>query len=83
MRTTLILDDELVAKASKLTGVDEKTKLLHMGLEALIHRESARRLAALGGAMPGLTVAPRRKIEDMSGAAVVAEKPAKYGPRKH
>jgi hypothetical protein len=83
MRTTLILDDDLIERASRLTGVDEKTKLLHMGLEALIQRESARRLATLGGAMPGLTVAPRRKVEDMSGAAAVAEKPAKYGPRKH
>jgi hypothetical protein len=83
MRTTLILDDELVEKASKLTGVEEKTKLLHMGLEALIHRESGRRLAALGGAMPGLSVAPRRRTEDMTKAAMLAEKPSKYGSRRH
>ncbi|MFZ4765548.1 MAG: type II toxin-antitoxin system VapB family antitoxin [Roseimicrobium sp.] len=81
MRTTLILDDELVTKASKLTGVDEKTKLLHMGLEALIHRESARRLAALGGAMPALSVAPRRKTEDMHDLAKVAEEPVEYVAR--
>ncbi len=83
MRTTLILDDELVEKASKLTGVKEKTKLLHLGLEALIHRESGRRLAALSGGMPGLTVAPRRKSEEDEAPALVAEKNTKYGPRRH
>ena len=83
MRTTLILDDDLVAKASTLTGVDEKTKLLHMGLEALIHRESARRLAALGGEMPTLAVAPRRKAEDMQDLAMVAEEPVTYAAGRH
>ncbi len=48
MRRTIILRDDLVKKAAKLTGIDEKTALLHAGLEALIARESARRLAALG-----------------------------------
>jgi len=49
MRTTLNIDEELLRRASKLTGVKEKTSLVHLGLEALIARESARRLAELGG----------------------------------
>jgi Arc/MetJ family transcription regulator len=60
MRTTLILRDDLMRKAAELTGIPEKTALVHAGLEALIARESARRLAALGGAERGL-VAPRRR----------------------
>ncbi|MBN2114401.1 MAG: type II toxin-antitoxin system VapB family antitoxin [Acidimicrobiia bacterium] len=60
MRTTLILDDDLIARARRLTGIEEKTALVHAGLEALIARESARRLAALGGSQPGLK-APRRR----------------------
>jgi Arc/MetJ family transcription regulator len=61
MRTTLILDDTLVAEAMRQTGVKEKTTVVRLGLEALIQRESARRLAALGGSMPGLDVSPRRR----------------------
>ncbi len=61
MKTTLILDDHLVAEAMRQTGVTAKTAVVRMGLEALIQRESARRLASLGGAMPGLKVAPRRR----------------------
>ncbi|NLG19397.1 MAG: type II toxin-antitoxin system VapB family antitoxin [Fibrobacter sp.] len=49
MRTTLIIDDNILQKASELTGVEEKTSLVRMGLEALIARESAKRLARLGG----------------------------------
>ena len=60
MRTTLNLDDDLVARARRLSGIDEKTALVRAGLEALIARESARRLAALGGSEPGL-VTPRRR----------------------
>lgn len=60
MRTTLNLDDGLVARARRLSGIEEKTALVHAGLEALIARESARRLAALGGSEPGLQ-APRRR----------------------
>ena len=54
MRTTLNLDDELIARARESTGVQEKTRLLHLGLEALIHREAARRQggAAASGAAP-------------------------------
>lgn len=61
MRTTLILDDELLEKARKLTGLKEKTRILHAGLEALISRESARRLAALGGTERRLKPIPRRR----------------------
>ena len=61
MRTTLILDDELIEKARGLTGVMEKTSLVHEGLRALIARESARRLAALGGREPALKPVRRRR----------------------
>jgi len=61
MRTTLILDDDLVAQARELTGIEEKTALVRAGLEALIARAAARRLAALGGSMPGLPPVPRRR----------------------
>ncbi len=61
MRTTLILDDDLLERARGLTGFKEKTALVHAGLEALIARESARRLAALGGSEKGLRGAPRRR----------------------
>ena len=61
MRTTLILDEELVEKARELTGTKEKTALLHAGLHALIERESARRLASLAGTMPALKPVPRRR----------------------
>lgn len=61
MRTTLILDDALLERARKLTGIAEKTALVHAGLEALVAREAARRLAALAGTMPRLTPAPRRR----------------------
>jgi Arc/MetJ family transcription regulator len=61
MRTTLILDDALVERARRLTGITEKTALVHAGLEALIARQAARRLAALGGSMPRLTAPPRRR----------------------
>jgi Arc/MetJ family transcription regulator len=63
MRTTLILRDEVVQKAAKLTGIDEKTALVHAGLEALIARESARRLAALGGTEPRVEAPRRRRSE--------------------
>ena len=63
MRTTLILRDDLVRQASELTGVTEKTALVHAGLRALIARESARRLAALGGTDPALERPRRRRSE--------------------
>lgn len=61
MRTTLALDDELVAKAQALTGLKEKSQLVREALEALVQRESARRLARLGGSEPGLEPPPRRR----------------------
>lgn len=61
MRTTVNLDIDLLAEASRLTGVTERTALLHAGLRALIERESARRLARLGGSQPDLEPAPRRR----------------------
>ncbi|MDX6707788.1 MAG: hypothetical protein QOI48_3634 [Solirubrobacteraceae bacterium] len=61
MRTTLVLDDDLIAEAQRLTGVKEKTVLVRQGLSALIERESARRLARLGGTEPGMTAIPRRR----------------------
>ena len=60
MRTTLILDDKLILKASRLTGLKKKTLLVHKGLESLIAAESARRLAALAGTEPSL-VRPKRR----------------------
>jgi Arc/MetJ family transcription regulator len=61
MKTTLNIDDSLLRKAAKLTGVTEKTSLVRMGLEALIARESSRRLAALGGTEKKLGPVPRRR----------------------
>lgn len=61
MRTTLNLDDALLEEARKLTGVEERTALIHEGLRALIARESARRLARLGGTEPDLGATPRRR----------------------
>ena len=61
MRTTLALDDDLLRVAQEYTGVSEKTALVREALKALIERESARRLAALGGTMPGLRNIPRRR----------------------
>jgi Arc/MetJ family transcription regulator len=61
MRTTLILDDALIAKARGITGLQEKTTLVHEGLRALIARESARRLAALGGTERQLRTPRRRR----------------------
>lgn len=55
------LDGDLVSKASRLVGITEKTALVHAGLRALIERESARRLAALGGTSPKLKPVPRRR----------------------
>jgi Arc/MetJ family transcription regulator len=62
MRTTMILRDELVAEARKATGIDEKTALVHAGLQALIDREKARRLAALGGSEPEANSPRRRRL---------------------
>ena len=61
MRTTLNIDNGLLEQAGKLTGVSEKTALVRMGLQALISKESAKRLAALGGTEKSLTSIPRRR----------------------
>jgi Arc/MetJ family transcription regulator len=63
MRTTLALDDELIARAQALTGLKEKSGLVREALKALIERESAQRLARLGGSEPGLAVTPRRRLD--------------------
>jgi Arc/MetJ family transcription regulator len=63
MRTTLNIDDKLVERASKLTGVTEKTAIVRMGLEALISLESSKRLAALGGSEKKIITPRRRRSE--------------------
>ncbi len=64
MRTTLNIEDELLTRAAELTGVKEKTALVRLGLEALIARESAKRLAALEGTEKDLEMIPRRRVEE-------------------
>jgi Arc/MetJ family transcription regulator len=64
MRTTLNIEDALLAKAAELTGIKEKTSLVRLGLEALIAKESAKRLAALGGTEKNLEMIPRRRVEE-------------------
>jgi Arc/MetJ family transcription regulator len=63
MRTTLALDDELVARAQALTGLKEKSALVREALKALIERETARRLALLGGTEPDLELTSRRRLD--------------------
>lgn len=61
MRTTLIIDDRLLERATELTGIREKTALVHAGLDALIAREAGKRLAALGATEPKIRDIPRRR----------------------
>ncbi|MBU3915195.1 type II toxin-antitoxin system VapB family antitoxin [bacterium] len=61
MRTTINIEDDLISKAIKLTGIKEKTSLVKLGLEALIARESSKRLAKLGGTEKDLKPVPRRR----------------------
>jgi Arc/MetJ family transcription regulator len=61
MRTTLALDDELLAEAQAYTGIREKSAVVNEALKALVQREAARRLARLGGTMPRLVAPPRRR----------------------
>ncbi len=63
MRTTINIDDELLAKASKLMAPMDRTAVLRESLKALIERESAKRLARMGGAQPELKAVPRRRTE--------------------
>jgi Arc/MetJ family transcription regulator len=74
MRTTLNLDDQLLARAHQLSGVKERSSLMREALEALVQRESALRLARLGGSQPALKVAARRRAA--SKAALPATKRA-------
>ncbi len=61
MRTTINLDEQLLGEAQRITGMKERTALIHAGLRALIERESARRLARLAGSEPELTPVSRRR----------------------
>ncbi|MFO7534269.1 MAG: type II toxin-antitoxin system VapB family antitoxin [Kiritimatiellia bacterium] len=61
MRTTLNIDDQILKRAADITGVKEKTSLVRMGLEALVSKESAKRLARLGGTERNLQPIPRRR----------------------
>jgi Arc/MetJ family transcription regulator len=61
MRTTLVLDDELLAMAQEYTGLREKSAVVREALKALVEREAARRLALLGGSQPDFMVPPRRR----------------------
>ncbi len=63
MRTTLNIDNNLIARASEMTGIKEKTTLVRLGLEALIARESAKRLARLGASEKDLKDIPRRRTD--------------------
>jgi Arc/MetJ family transcription regulator len=64
MRTTLNLDEALIEKARQLTGIEERTALIHEGLRELVARESARRLAKLGGTERHATTIPRRRVAE-------------------
>ena len=79
MRTTITLDDELLATAHEMTGVAERSTLIHNGLRLLIQREAARRLALLGGSDPTATAAPRRRSAPV---AVPGRKPAAAKPAR-
>ena len=61
MRTTVTLDDELLARAEEYTGIKEKSALIREALNALVEREASRRLARLGGTIPDLVAPPRRR----------------------
>jgi Arc/MetJ family transcription regulator len=74
MRTTVNLDDDLLEEAQRLTGTEERTALIREGLRALIERESARRLARLGGTEPDLEPTPRRGAVSASGPRGVPER---------
>jgi Arc/MetJ family transcription regulator len=63
VRTTVVLDDDLLSEAARLSGTTERTALLRQALRALIERESARRLALLGGSEPTASAPPRRRSQ--------------------
>ncbi len=64
MRTTVTLDDELMAKAAEYTGLTERSAIIREALKALLHREASRRLAAMGGTMPDFVAGRRRRPWD-------------------
>ena len=64
MRTTVTIDDDLLAKAKRYTGVGETSALVRLALTALVQREAGRRLAALGGTMPDIQAVRRRRPDD-------------------
>lgn len=61
MRTTLAIDDELLAQAAEYTGLTEKTAIVRAALQALVEREASRRLARMGGTSPNIQAVPRRR----------------------
>lgn len=63
MRTTVVIDDELLARAQELTGIEEKSALIREALKSIIAREAGRRLALLGGTEPDLEDIPRRRFK--------------------
>jgi Arc/MetJ family transcription regulator len=65
MRTTVVLDDDLLKTAQDYSGEKERTALLRQALKALIHLEASRRLAALGGTMPELKDIPRTRVDTL------------------
>ena len=77
MRTTITIDDDLLARASMLTGITDRTPLIRESLKAIIARESARRLALLGGSMPDLELTPRRRPEPENDSELETEPPKK------
>jgi len=81
MRTTLALDDDLLAEAQRLTGTHEKAALVRQALTALIERESARRLARLGASDPTLAGVPRRRADLPTRRAKPPTRPAKSPTR--
>lgn len=72
MRTTINLDDELLARAQELTGITERTALVHEALRRMIQSEAGRRLALLGGSDPNAEASPRRRGQAL---------PVKQGPK--
>ena len=64
MRTTVTIDDELLEKARRYTGIEQKSALIQEALKVLVAREAGRRLAKMGGTQPGLEYIPRRRPED-------------------
>jgi Arc/MetJ family transcription regulator len=62
MRTTIVLDDALLAQAQEFTGVEEKSALVRLALKRLVETEASRRLALMGGSQPDIVMPPRRRF---------------------